>query len=99
MLEVKTLISEMNNSLNQLINKLDKSRRKKSVSLKLSQKKCKQTNIKSKQRNNWANPKLSTDLSGPMTNGLTHIIEVLEEGKQNGAEEIYEEIITKNFPN
>ena len=43
MLEVKTLISEMKNSLNQLINKLDKSRGKKSVSLKLSQKKCKQT--------------------------------------------------------
>lgn len=38
-------------------------------------------------------------MCGTMTNGLTHITEVSEEGRQNGAEEIFEEIITDNFLN
>lgn len=38
-LEVKTLISEINNSLNSFISKLNKSRGKKSINLKLGQKK------------------------------------------------------------
>jgi len=34
-----------------------------------------------------------------MTSALTDMIEVPEKGRQNGAEEIFEERTTENFPN
>lgn len=68
-LEVKTLISEINNSLNSFISKLNKTQTKQDV---------------------WDNDRWSNIC----------IIKVPEgEGRQIGAEEIFKEIITENFPN